>query len=342
MPQRNTNISYALSNYYRIQEVLGLLEKGKNVLVNASGSYFLMKYDGFELEMEPCNYHRHNRNVIIQTCNELSGKEQNRHKLNIFGTHCLKFSYDAEFDLWLPSSSGSDIFITVARETGEGRVIPEVVKIITDEDLICGTMNRIVRPNYFLNVIKPFLEGETTNFCPPKPSDKNSIAKARREYLKVVCEINNHSFIYVGSKEEVYLLTVVKDSNGYPRTQGTYTASAKPLFYFSNNYLGFISCYDAEKPKFDGSGACNVAKYRTVDISGFKGKPFIFPQMDRSQNCKNSLFTVRPEIITGKIDEALEHFSATDFREYVDVVRRYAKLAGSIHLSSEKRQEYYF
>ena len=339
----------ALNHYYGLQETLSSLEKGKNIIIKTEGKVFLMKYQHFDMEIELYNQFRYNRftRIVDILLNEQPrpAQEWRRHKLNVFGTHCLEFEYDKEFAIFIPSSKNSDVFITVAKETMEGCVIPDaIVEVITNENLIFRAMNEIVRPNYFIKVIWPFIRGESTVLEPPKiPKKKlfgkHPFVKAHERYSKAACSLDEGSFLYVGSKEEVYLLTVAKDNDGHPCMQGTYTVSGKPLFYFSNNYLGFISRYDAEKPKFEGDGLCNVARYRTYDIAGFGGKPFIFPQMGRGQDCKNSLFTGYPEIITGKISEALEHFFTTDFSEYADIVWRYAELAGSVHLSSGKPNE---
>lgn len=205
-------------------------------------------------------------------------------------------------------------------------------------------MKIIVHPCYFKSVILPFINNKATNLESPKMPKKRlfgrrSYLKALESYSKVVADLKQGSFIYAGCKEEVYLFSVTKGSDGLPCMQGSYVASQKPLFYFSNNYLDFISRRDAEKAKFEGNGPCNVAKYRTFDIPGFEGKSFIFPQMGRKQDCKNYIFTGYPEVITGDISEALEHFSTTDFSEYADIVQRYAELVGSVHLSCGKPNE---
>lgn len=344
-----------LGHYYRLQEKLSSLEKGRNIIVIAKGVYSLMKYEGFETEIEDHCNHRHNRHTTVVTFNWLfedkntynshAKKEWKRHKLNIFGTHCINFNYDHEFKLFLPSSKDSDLFFTIAAETMEGEIVSKTnVKVITDDNLIFMIMNKITRPNYFVNVISPFIKGEPTALEPPKIVRKkifrkHPYLKAYENFSKTVSGLRQGSFIYTGCKEEVYLLSVAKDDDGCPQTQGSYILSEKPLFYFSNNYLDFISRHDAEKPKFEGEGPCNVAKYRTYEIPSFGGKYFIFPQMGRKQDCKNFIFNGYPEVITGDIKEALEHFSSTDFWEYNDIVNRYAELVGSVHLSSGKPNE---
>lgn len=143
----------SLNHYYGLQETLSSLEKGKNILVlvgtnRTSGKFhsmefYLMKYEGFETEVESHDQHRYNRRVIISTFNWLfedrdtynisAEKEWEKHKLNIFGTHCMNFNYDREFELFLPSSSGSDLFLTIAVETRQGVATPQKpVNVITD------------------------------------------------------------------------------------------------------------------------------------------------------------------------------------------------------------------
>jgi len=163
-------------------------------------------------------------------------------------------------------------------------------------------------------------------------------------YEKATGGLEHGSFVYVGCKEEVYLLCVAKGEDKKPYMQGTYLTSTKPIFYFSNNYLDFISRPDAEKPKFKGTknDLCNAAIYRNYDIPGFNGEPFIFPQMGREQNCKNAIFIGEPELITGDLGEALIHFQTTDFAEFPDIVEEYASTSGFIHPSFERRYEYFF
>ena len=141
---------------------------------------------------------------------------------------------------------------------------------------------------------------------------------------KATKDLEHGDFVYVGSKEEVFLLGVAKENDGSLYMQGTYTTSAKPMFYFSNNYLGHMSRTDMQRPMFKGDGPCNVAEYRTSDAPGFNGTPFIFTSMGRDQDCKNHIFTGEPDIITGNLEEALGHFRTTDFKEFEDVVKAYA------------------
>lgn len=114
------------------------------------------------------------------------------------------------------------------------------------------------------------------------------------------------------------------------------------MFYFSNNYLDFISRFDAQKPRFKGDGPCNVAEYRPYDIPSFGNKPFIFPQMGRYQDCKNAIFTGTPELITGNLRLALQHFQTTDFAEYAYIVHKYAENIHEIHPSSKKKNGMFY
>ncbi len=85
-----------------------------------------------------------------------------------------------------------------------------------------------------------------------------------------------------------------------------------------------MSRRDMERPMFKGKGPCNVAVYRTSDAPDFKGAPFIFTAMGRNQHCKNTIFTVEPDIITGNLEEAVSHMRTTDFSEFEDIVKEYA------------------
>jgi hypothetical protein len=234
------------------------------------------------------------------------------------------------------------MFLTLARETSEGEIVPreDEVEIVVGDDLIAAKLRDIVRPHYFEDVVLPLLKGKYTKFKVPRWSKRwfprvNKFTLLDR-FEKATRDLDHGAFVYVGCKEEVYLLGLARGNNGRPYMQGTYSTSTKPMFYFSNNYLGFISRHNAEKPKFKGNGGCNVAVYRTYDIPGFDEQPFIFPQMGRHQNCKNTIFTGEPQMITGNIDEALAHFATTDFSEFSDIVKKYAEQIDTVHSSSKE------
>lgn len=337
------------------------LDAGENILVREGNRYSLLKFEKYDVEIEPCDVHRYNRGTWFGTSNlllartradreavlEQQRKEWKRLKGNVYGTHRLDFEFDSEFGIYLPSSSGRDLFLFLARETSDGAVFPreDELGFIIGDEIVRKRLRNIVRPGYFETVIEPFLTARCTKFQMPRRKQWwRLISKDYfREYERTIGKLDEGDFVYIGSKEEVYLLSVAKDDDGGAYCQGSYLTSAKPLLYFSNNYLEFISKHDAEKPKFEGSGACNVARYRTFDVPGFDGKPFIFPQMGRKQNCKNTVFTGDPDVITGDIDQALEHFVRTDFSEFFDVVRRYAETSHIVHESSgEPNGRYYY
>jgi len=109
-------------------------------------------------------------------------------------------------------------------------------------------------------------------------------------------------------------------------SQGTYTTSVKPPLFFSNTFVGHMGPSDMKRKlwKGDPNWMYNCAEYRSEDPPGFKEKPYIFTSIGRTQNCKSHIFTGEPEIITGNLDEALQHFQTTDFKEFTDVVKNYA------------------
>ncbi len=341
------------------------VEEGQNILLKMGNSYSLMKYEKSYTETESADSHRYNRHTRIHTgigdflfantkekkqkLNERRRREWKRHKGNVYGTHRLDFTFDEEFELFLPSSKDSDMFLTLARETSDGEVVlnGDVIEVTTDNDLIESRLRGITYPQYFNAVVVPFLENRHTEFQIPKYS-KRWFRKTNRftlcdRFEKETQKLEHGAFVYVGCKEEVYLLGLARNDDGSVYMQGTYTTSTKPLFYFSNNYLDFVSKYDAEKPKFDGDGMCNVAEYRTYDISEFSGQKFIFPQMGRTQDCKNTIFTGEPELITGDSEKALEHFTSTDFAEFSGIVERYAKSIKTVHSSAgEPNGRFYY
>ena len=332
----------------------------RNILLQNGNKFCLLKYEGHDFEVLDCNSHRVNRNSYVSTFNwflartkeerrkieERQNREWKRYQGNIYGTHCLDFEMDEEFGIYLPSSSRRDVFITLATESVDGKVTPmQSIEIIAGDQIISARLREITRPKYFDSVISPFLDSWPTAYQVPRWKNrwffKTNRWKLLEKYEKVVKELDHGAFVYVGCKEEVYLLALAKDNDGKPYMQGTYTTSASQPFYSCNNYLDFISRFNAEKTKFKGNGSCNVVRYRTYDIPGFNDISFVFPQMGRSQDCKNTIFTGEPDIITGDIDEALAHFETTDFSEFSDIVKKYEETI-LIHLSSGKPNGRYY
>ncbi len=342
-----------------LKQKIGSISEGQNVLLKVGNTYSLMKYEGYETEIESHSSHRRSRYCIINTTigdfyfadtkekrHKLAERHRNewrRHKGNVYGTHCLDFVFDEEFEIYLPCSNDRDLFLTLARETSDGEIVPreDTIDIVMDDDLIKEKLQSIIRPQYFKSVVVPFLESKCTTFEIPRRRKRWFFRRANKftllnRFEKDTQNLDHGAFVYVGCKEEIYLLGLTRCNNGGPYIQGTYLTSTKPIFYFSNNYLHGISKYDAEKPKFDGDGLCNVVVCRTYDIPSFDGQPFIFPQIGRKQNHKNTIFTGEPQVITGNVDEALTHFATTDFAEFADIVEKYAEQIDSIHPLSKK------
>lgn len=345
---------------------LASIRAGQNLLVVVDGVYSLLKYERHDDEKEDFYNHRISRSSSISTVlsellpctkeeraerDKRRRKERTKLKGNIYSTHRLDFTLDEEFGIYLPSSSGRDMFLVLATRAEDGEITLRDTNctIFADDSLIEAELRKILLPNYFASVITPFLESKPTRFAMPgykrswffKP--RPDFWGIKKRFAQECSKLPHGSFVYVGCKEEVYLLALAKAGGDQPYTQGTYTTSAKPLFYFSNNYLDFISKHDAEKPKApERMRGVNVAEYRTYDIPGFHGQPFVFPQMGRSQNCKNTIFTGRPDIITSDPAAALAHFRTTDFAEFEDVVRAYAERINEIHPSSGKPNGKYY
>lgn len=318
------------------------VKEGENMLLDFGGAdCSLLKFEGLEAEILPFYQFRlHRKTTISCILQEYKGIQYHVYGC-VYGTHRLDFTHDEELGMYLPFSWDRDMFFDLADLTGDGEVIKKEVlpMVITSADGIRLRFKEIVREKYFEDVIEPFLAGELTKFKIPRwkrhilPFNLHHML---RRYAMIARALSHGDFVYVGCKEEVYCMAVAKDEFGDPYMQGTYTTSAKPPLYFSNNYLEFISRHEAEMPKFKGDGMCNGAKFRTYDVPGFGGKPFIFPQMGRTQNCKNAIFTGEPDIITGDVQEALAHFRTTDFAEFSDIVERYAHTTREIHPQSEK------
>lgn len=198
-------------------------------------------------------------------------------------------------------------------------------------------LKEITRPKYFEQNVVPFLENRPTDFEMPKWISKDNILTGLAKMIKgssdlrkpnykkfdssvgndwlfnVTKDLEHGDFVYIGSKEEVYLLSFEKEDREV----------AKP-FWFSNNYLGAMNKFDMEKPLFKGNGYYDFTEYRTSNPPSFNKKPFIFTAMGRNQDRKNSVFTGEPDLITADLSEALSHFKKTDFKEFDDVVKNYA------------------
>lgn len=320
------------------------VKEGENMLLDFGGAdCSLLKFEKLEADILPFYQFRLRRQTTI-SCILQEYKGIRYHVYGcVYGTHRLDFTYDKELGIYLPFSWDKDMFLDLADLTDDGEVIKKEVlpMVITSADGIRLLLKEkeIVREKYFENVVEPFLAGEPTKFEVPRWKRHILPFNLRHmlvRYAKAVQTLSHGDFVYAGCKEEVYCMAVAKDEFGNPAMQGTYTTSAKPPLYFSNNYLEFISRHEAEMPKHKGDGPCNGARYRTYDIPGFGGKPFIFPQMGRTQNSKNTIFTGEPDIITGDVQEALAHFRTTDFAEFSDIVERYAHTMREIHPQSEK------
>lgn len=329
------------------------IEQGKNILVSLNDLFSIIKFAGYWEYKRAAGWSRINRNCSIPSSNRTlpDGRKVKEVVTSIIYGQCrLDFRYDPEFDLYLPQSHSQDMILELVFHLQDGSIYnyPNFPKVCSDQAEIAEKVRTITRPNYYEQVVVPFLESRPTFY--EMPSWKKSffhrinMTKLHNRYDKAVSILEHGSFVYVGCKEEVYLLCVAKGADGKPFMQGTYTTSTKPIFYFSNNYLDFMSRHEAEKPKFQGGDddLCNVAVYRTKDPSGFCGKPFIFPQMGRTQDCKNAIFTGEPEIITGNLNEALDHFRTTDFAGFSEIVRKYANSHNFIHPSFKKLTKYFY
>lgn len=303
--------------------ILFFLEKGK--------SFYLIKYEKHDFSITDGSRSRVNRNAFVGSLFR-SGSRRIRRKAtaNVYGSHRLDFEWDEEFGIWLVCSEGRDLFLNLEWEYSDGEIATyQPFRIAGTPIRIESILARLLRRNYFEKVIVPFLESSPTEFNPPprprlkrrffwREKEKDSIHK---RFEKAVARLAQGDFVYVGSKEEVYLLTLAKNDDGKPYMQGTYTTSAKPMLFFSNGFLNFLSVYDARQGKeMPGFFNCFGEK-----------KPFIFPAIKRYQHCQHTIFTGEPELITGDKKKALEHFATTDFAEFADVVEKYADNHKVIH-----------
>ena len=325
-------------------EPLKGLALGANVVIHANNRIHLLKFDGWETEFLPGNLWR-DGHWLIHDGSALLARRDNRpvprrplvhRSMFIRTTHRIEFVRDPEFGVYLPSSSGSPFLSIPLTELYDQSVIEQQShpRIITDEEDIHRTLAAITTPYYFNYAVLPFLENRPTHFKPPHNKD-GFHRRAKQLFLGQTRHIPHGGFVYVGCKEEVYLMGLAR-KDGEPYYQGTYTTSTKPPLFFTNNYLGHFSVIEARKPLFTGSGSCNVAEYRTEDPAGFGGKAFVFPHLVRRQSCKYTMFTGSPEIITGDIHDALWHFRTTDFSDQKALVERYAATIKEVPVGYER------
>ncbi|OHB18517.1 MAG: hypothetical protein A2854_00085 [Parcubacteria group bacterium RIFCSPHIGHO2_01_FULL_56_18] len=319
------------------------IQMGEVILVEYGGEYALMRYQSHCTEVEKDNVYRMHRGMYIGSASRLLEahnkdaaprvRDTDRYKGNIFASKCLKFEYDPEFDIYLPTAWHPDVFVRLATRYSDGRVLasPDAVNVTRGWHEIRAKMREMVRLHYFDTVIDAFMYDQPSGYRLPRWHTrtwmKGVMAGLWASYARAAWDLKKGDFIYVGSKEEVFLFGVARESDGSMFWQGTYIASTKPPFYFTNARLdhygakeeGFLS------DVFDVGWRGAVGRIFDSELQERRRKQFICPQMGRHQNCKYTVFTGQPQVITGDLERALEHFATTDFFEYADIVERYAK-----------------
>jgi hypothetical protein len=268
---------------------------------------------------------------------------------NFYGTHRIDFSYDSEFDIHLVNSDNNDLYLNIANKyaNGDSKKLFDSIDLIVGDETIIKELSKITKPEYFKKSILPFIESRPTDLEIPKwHTNSDIITKALNFFKKksikpnyskfdmsvgwnwltnVTENMNHGDFLYVGSKKDVYLMGITKLNNKVV-SQGTYTTSTKPMLFFSNTFVGNMGVMDMKRRLWMGepNEPYNCGEYRSSDPPGFNKKPYIFSAIGRHQCCKLSLFDGEPDIITGNLNDALEHFQTTDFKEFIDIVEKYA------------------
>lgn len=316
------------------------VEQGDVILVSHGTSHSLMEFERADTEIETGNTFRLHRSMNIVDSSGIFDlmekrpprrRDTDRLKGNIFGKRCLNFEFDPEFDIYWPTARHPDIFVRLATRYNDGSLIlsTDCIDVIQGRSAIQKKLREIVRPFYRLQVIEPFFNGELTQFGAPRWKFKaysQLMPGLLRQYFHVAQTLERGDFIYVGCKEEVYLFGVAKVNNDM-FMQGTYTASTKPPLYFTNARLDYNNAREGSfvSDAFE-SGLLRAA---FNPLNWYRRKQarnvFLCPQMGRGQNCKYTVFSGQPELITGNLKEALAHFVTTDFFEYADIVEAYAK-----------------
>ena len=360
MNKSNLNLIKLKEQLFPVKSSLLNLNVGDNLLVEYGNNVSLLKFEKVEFGNTDPLHVRYNRHTSFHCIGNLLMPRENdpythkdkskrivaKARAEILGTHRIDFSLDNEFNLHLPSAErNTDLYLDVANMYGDKRIenVFKDINLITDENLVVKRLKEITRENYFEQNIIPFLESrptdlympywETTNHLkgilnlfnknPQRNYLKFDMTKAHNSFSDATKDLESGSFVYVGSKHEVYLLGLARDGNE-PYMQGTYTTSTKPMLFFSNNYLGNMNAHEGKKPLFKELGNTDYNKYRTISPPEFGEISFVFSAMGREQNCKNHIFNAEPELITGNLEKALEHFNSTDFNEFSDVVKSYS------------------
>ncbi len=235
-----------------LQRSVEPLEKGQNVLFEFGDTVSLLKYEGAQIGSSDPLVHRANRHTnIVCMGNILMPRENDPYihkdpakriiekaRAEFLGTHRIDFTFDKEFGIYLPSAdSHTDLHLDLARKYADGRVEKnyDVVNIVADGSLIVKRLKEITRPGYFDTNVVPFLESRPTGLRMPKWKTNESLAnglknlifeknrpkyvrfdmsEAYRWFTEATKDMERGSFVYVGGKEEVYMLGLAKDGYG--------------------------------------------------------------------------------------------------------------------------------
>lgn len=367
LKQKNMKTT-ALQEYFgsNLPQSLAYLDKslkGKNLLFDFGNQVVILKYDGLEYVPVDPNQFLTGNVIVVSSISLLKAirpevdfsDSRDDHDagivkklyVNVKATHRLNFIKDDEFGFYFPNSDNfsSDLSFEALHAFYDKEVenVSGFPVITFDDVLIEERLKDLARPKYYAEVVLPFLESRPTNILLPNTTKSVfawNLMRKRIKYWEPYFgdKFENGDFLYVAGVGQVYLLGVVKDKEGGL----TLGRSSKPSLYFSRNYLNFISQYDAKMPKAPASmKSVNVAAYRTYDIPSFKGKPYVFRQIGRGQDCKNSATSCNILLITSNIEEAIEHFKTTEFAEFSDLVEEYAKRVHIPHPTEKPNGKYF-
>ncbi len=242
----------------------------------------------------------------------------------------IDFVRDSEFGVYLPRSESVNFSceLSTLRASGliEGRVPPTIV---SDIDEIRARLKEVCTPYFFQHVIERFLEGVASHFETPRLSKNRLTGDAR--FGRATSALKDGDFFFIGSKQEVFMGGLARNSDGSIFYQGTYLASTKPFLFFTNSFLGHLSPHDMRRPLATHKHHNNAARYRGSNPPKIGGKYFVFPHIGREQHCKYTAMSAIPDIITGSVSEALWYLrTVSDFADREELVARYAEQIKSI------------
>ena len=242
-----------------------------------------------------------------------------RHDLVVRGPH-ISFLFDPALHEYYPRSLGSSVAAVRACENIDGEILtfdddPRADLYVVASDCIrtylahCGVSTR-----YLDDVMKPFIKGQKTSF-------RRTARDGKIPTLERIAGPTG-SFLYCGGREDVYVWSVKRGSDGAMSWGGDYPPSIiLPLFFSMQKICdsdrgGYVKWWEKLLP-------------RRADSSNGS---FVFPAGGRGEAYQRSFHSLAFDVCTSDPRAAAEHFKGTPFAPYysVDLIAQYAALCHSV------------